>query len=574
VVDIVSRRDVALLQSNFQKSAGAFTVAFDRSGKRLLSATNGKLRRIIDKETNFLGGLVQVWDLEQKRNLTNLPHGYGPVGTAFSPDDKLIVSSACDLYDRIHPGELFLWSGVTYEKLHTFSGHKAGAWETVFSPDGRLLATAHTDGSIILWDVESRSLLRSILAHHDIVSALAFSPDGQQLASGSMDEGVSIWSLPGFQETPLGRHERVDSVVFSPDGKWVASGARNQTIKLWNLENLSKKPILLRGHSGRIWSLAFTPDGHQLVSGSFDGTIKLWDWNTVTHQAPSPAETAFGVVFSPDGQLNLRENDLETETVIYAVPSEQIITNLPILKAAFSPGGKIIAGVAKQQLELFDAATFRPIRQIRADYPLAEPVRFSPDAKMLVVCRSPGTVELRNAEREWSIGTVWEMPSSNATINELAFSEDGKYLAAGCSDHSVALFDVRARRPMTERRRSDLNAKPIVWIPGTHVLAIGSVESVVHFWDINSGEVKVLKPEAGNTWALAASPDGKTLAIGTQDGFIKLIHVRTMREMATLRGHLTNVMKMSFSPDGTQLISYGGEGSRLWDGSPYSAREQ
>lgn len=112
-----------------------------------------------------------------------------------------------------------------------------------------------------------------------------------------------------------------------------------------------------------------------------------------------------------------------------------------------------------------------------------------------------------------------------------------------------------------------LSPKPIVWIPDTHVLAIGNLQPILHFWNIDTGEVQIIASEAGNTWALAASPDGKTLAVGTQDGFIKLINLRTFRDMATLRGHLTHIKDMSFSPDGSLLISTGSEGSRLWGAS-------
>ena len=59
----------------------------------------------------------------------------------------------------------------------------------------------------------------------------------------------------------------------------------------------------------------------------------------------------------------------------------------------------------------------------------------------------------------------------------------------------------------------------------------------MHLWDLDGGEVEVLAPEAGNVWALDVSPpDGRTLAIGTQDGVLKLINLPTRREMAVLKG--------------------------------------
>jgi WD40 repeat protein len=66
---------------------------------------------------------------------------------------------------------------------------------------------------------------------------------------------------------------------------------------------------------------------------------------------------------------------------------------------------------------------------------------------------------------------------------------------------------------------------------------------------------------------VAISPDAKTLAIATQDGMLKLFHLPTRREVASLKGHLTNITGVSFSPDGQTLISSGGDATRIWRAS-------
>jgi WD40 repeat protein len=551
LVDIVSRRDVAHLPA----VGTSYSVAFDPAGKRLLyTATSGKS--------------LHVWDLENNLPITNLLHSLDLLSTAFSPDGRLIVSSAQRaLYSTNEPGELFLWSGTTYEKVAELTNHNATAWETVFSPDGRDLATAHADGTIMLWDVKQRRLIRRVPAHANIVSALAYSPDGRWLASGSLDESVSLWSLPDFRQVLLGPHERVDCVAFSKDGRWLASSARNGTIKLWDIATRTNKPLVLMGHVDRIWSMDFTPDGHRLVSGSTDGTIKLWDWQALVQQPQGPVDTALGVFFSPDGHLNLNESG--SETVVRSVPSESIITNLPIKDARFSPDGRFIAGLAESRLTLLDAKTFQPLQTVTSDYPLSGPVQFSPGGEWLLVTRTNNVVELRRPHRQWSIEVLWQLSSSSNAFLGFSFSNDGRYLAAMCSDRSAAVFDLKQKRVTRELRRPDFFPSwvaPLAWIPGSYVLAVGSsLDSVVYLWNIRTGAFDdVLKPRAGNPLALAVSPNGRTLAVATQDGFISLINVRTFRIMATLRGHLTNISKLSFSPDGKMLISYGGEGSRLW----------
>ena len=86
-------------------------------------------------------------------------------------------------------------------------------------------------------------------------------------------------------------------------------------------------------------------------------------------------------------------------------------------------------------------------------------------------------------------------------------------------------------------------------------------------WNLDSREDTLLTPEAGNVWALAISADGRTLAVGTQDGAIKLFSIPARREITTLKGHLTYVDALAFSPDGRLLVSSSGDGrTRLWSG--------
>jgi tetratricopeptide (TPR) repeat protein len=119
--------------------------------------------------------------------------------------------------------------------------------EVAFSPDGKVLAMASREGSVLLWDVAAGKLLATLKGHSGAVTAAAFSPDGRTLATGGGDHTVRLWNVETRRELlqlDAGNVElgSVETLAFSPDGKHLLAGGRTATAVWSTARNVWNDP--------------------------------------------------------------------------------------------------------------------------------------------------------------------------------------------------------------------------------------------------------------------------------------------------------------------------------------------
>jgi WD40 repeat protein len=139
-----------------------------------------------------------------------------------------------------------------------------------FTPDGKTLITG---GKPIRFldpiTGHERAMRIECGAKLDSAVRLAVSPNGKKLAAALANYSVVLFNLETMAEEfrLKGHKDEIFGMTFSPDGKTLATASWDSTVKLWHVA--SGEPLLtFKSKFGVTWSVAFSPDNSMLAFGS------------------------------------------------------------------------------------------------------------------------------------------------------------------------------------------------------------------------------------------------------------------------------------------------------------------
>ncbi|MDF1512348.1 MAG: BTAD domain-containing putative transcriptional regulator [Anaerolineae bacterium] len=178
-----------------------------------------------------------------------------------------------------------VWDSVTGQELVALERHTSGMSDATWSPNGKLLATASSDGTIHVWDVASGKAILTLAGHgggegRAGIQAVAWSPDGTRIASAGGDRTVRVWQADTGAE--LLRYYGITSpwdVAWSPQGdRLVIRGAEEIRVLDMTTEIVRLfDPEALR----EAIEAQYSSDGRWIATG-FNGVPYVMIWDALT----------------------------------------------------------------------------------------------------------------------------------------------------------------------------------------------------------------------------------------------------------------------------------------------------
>jgi WD40 repeat protein len=402
---------------------------------------------------------IRLWDLATLRE-TRVLHGtaFLAVSLSWRADGRLLVSDDCT------DGTVRLWDTTAdpprRRALRLFPAPTHFLHHAALTPEGRYVATANPDGTVYVLRLAERGTVyqvppdpvelqpqASLPAHTGPITWTVFSPDGKTIATAGKDGTVKLWDTAtgraGGVNPPVlsvdAHKDGVRCVALTPEGKTLATAGFDGAIRIWDAEG--KKLRELTGHKGQIAVLLFAPDGTLFAAGE-SGSVYSWDAGHDNEPKSLPVCTDWitHLSLTPDSKTLATSGNDWTVRLWDLMARKELRSVAERTSACFAPEGKLLATATRTHaVELLEATTAEFRRRLDGHTDTPDGLCFLADGKLLASCSIDGGLRVWEASRGHLLAVLRGHKGHPWSV---ALSSDGRTLAAGDEDGKLLLWDL------------------------------------------------------------------------------------------------------------------------------------
>ncbi|GAB5491887.1 MAG: hypothetical protein Phog2KO_21020 [Phototrophicaceae bacterium] len=426
-----------------------YTLDFSADMTRLVSGGNDNL--------------VRLWQVASGEEIATIEgHTNWVRVVKFDPSGNAIISSGLD-------ATLRFWDAFTGEQINEAlnTEHLRGVYDFDFSFDSQFLATAGSDGRVIIWDLAQRDTrLGSMNAHNNRIWGVAFSPVDYSFLSASEDNNLIRSQLTAI--------ERPGSLIFNT----------NLRLSEFEIDSLTNRFVV----TGEL-----TEESNSMIQ-VWDNDSLLYDINVSIVSEASTSEVIIitDLALSSDGLIGAVA--LTTgEVLVWDMPTGDILwvnhQHMSIVKDLdFTPDdSQLFSADEAGVFIIWDVATGNVSpTNITADSAGVTAMAISPDGQYLAI-----------GGREYI--TIWDIASETVrydalsthtnAISVLLFDPQSEYLFSGSRDRSIIQWDVETGNEIqTFTSDSDWILSLAISPQGEHLVS-GDLMGAMRIWDLASGRL-------------------------------------------------------------------------------------
>ncbi len=552
-------------------------------GEQILSPRLSKDGRVFIALRRHTADIV-IADLTTGRTRTiTLPKGVSGMRTAISADGSRIAVS--NGYLSTLPLQITLFDTGTGEEVVAITDLPSEVSSLLLDSHGTRVFAAFHDGSVGAWDASIPRATRRFFNRLglDRVENLTLSPDQTLLAAGTLDGVVHVFDaatlesllalvgheygvydcrfLPRLAQTSTtasvnnagndvadaksqgGQRGKQDRGVRWGGSDGLISTGVDGSVRRWSLNVAMPGPRVIQSHTHLVHAMALSDNNRCLVTGSWDRSVAFFDIDSGRELGRVPTTSYVQqLVLSPDerwvaarefgGVVRVIDAHRRVEVALLTLEASRI--DQPVFDPTsqrvlfdFDPEKRITMWwdiASRSWVELPSASLLSADAR---DRPARAPI-LNPRLGMIAMSQKRDARDVATIYDIRSGNEVLTIPTRRPATEAVAFTPDGRAVAAADDDHRIQLYELPSGRRI-----------------GTFT---GHLREVL---------------------ALVFSPDGSRLFSADYTGAIWVWDVPTRESITQLRGHPDHVRRLVISDDGHTLYSGGRDGTvRVWDAPP------